>query len=168
MTASALILHRSQLFAEQVTGLLASLELSLQGHALAEPAGAVLARSTPELVVVDFADGDEIACSVVRALHDQAPGAVVLAVVTGAGASAAVELMNSGVDDYVLAPPVPADFIARSAYESAQSPPTSPPTKRTVGDRELLSYRLLLEKLVELRGIEPLTLRLPERKKGKK
>ena len=56
---------------------------------------------------------------------------------------------------------VPADFIARSAYEFAQSPPISPPTKKAVGDSELLSPRLLSEKLVELRGIEPLTLRLP-------
>ena len=62
---------------------------------------------------------------------------------------------------------VPADFIARSAYESAQSPPTSPPNELTAGDSELLSHRPLLRKLVELRGIEPLTLRLPERKKGK-
>ncbi len=31
----------------------------------------------------------------------------------------------------------------------------------------MLSPRLLLKKLVELRGIEPLTLRLPVRKKGK-
>ncbi len=63
---------------------------------------------------------------------------------------------------------VPADFIARSAYESAQSPPSSPPTTRTAGDRILLSHRPLLKKLVELRGIEPLTLRLPVRKKGDK
>jgi len=52
---------------------------------------------------------------------------------------------------------VPADFIARSAYES----PQSHPTKKAAGDRELLSHRPLLRKLVELRGIEPLTLRLP-------
>ena len=56
---------------------------------------------------------------------------------------------------------VPADFIARSAYDFARSPPISPPTKKAAGDSELLSHRLLLEKLVELRGIEPLTLRLP-------
>ena len=57
---------------------------------------------------------------------------------------------------------VPADFIARFAYESSQSHPT----KKAAGDSELLSPRPLLRKLVELRGIEPLTLRLPERKKG--
>jgi integrase len=56
---------------------------------------------------------------------------------------------------------VPADFIARSAYEFAQSPPITPPTNKTAGDRSLLSHRPLLRKLVELRGIEPLTLRLP-------
>ena len=56
---------------------------------------------------------------------------------------------------------VPADFVARSAYEFAQSPPITPPTNKTAGDRELLSHRPLLRKLVELRGIEPLTLRLP-------
>ena len=60
-----------------------------------------------------------------------------------------------------------ADFIARSAYEFAQSPPTSLPNELTAGDSNLLSHRPLLRKLVELRGIEPLTLRLPERKKGK-
>jgi hypothetical protein len=54
---------------------------------------------------------------------------------------------------------VPADFIARFAYES----PQSHLTKKAVGDQELLSHRPLLRKLVELRGIEPLTLRLPER-----
>ena len=56
---------------------------------------------------------------------------------------------------------VPADFIARSAYEFAQSPPIIPPIKKAAGDSELLSPRPLLRKLVELRGIEPLTLRLP-------
>ena len=40
---------------------------------------------------------------------------------------------------------VPADFIARSAYEFAQSPPTIPPTKKAAGDRELLSHRPLLK-----------------------
>jgi hypothetical protein len=43
-----------------------------------------------------------------------------------------------------------------------------PPRKKTAGESELLSPQLLLEKLVELRGIEALTLRLPERKKGDK
>jgi integrase len=52
---------------------------------------------------------------------------------------------------------VPADFIARFAYE----PPQSHPTKKAAGDSKLLSPRPLLRKLVELRGIEPLTLRLP-------
>jgi integrase len=56
---------------------------------------------------------------------------------------------------------VPADFIARSAYEFAQRPPSRPPTTTTAGDSSLLSHRPLLRKLVELRGIEPLTLRLP-------
>ena len=41
-------------------------------------------------------------------------------------------------------------------------------TPKAAGDSELLSPRLLLKKLVELRGIEPLTLRLPVRKKGDK
>jgi hypothetical protein len=38
--------------------------------------------------------------------------------------------------------------------------------KKAAGDSKLLSHRPLLRKLVELRGIEPSTLRLPERKKG--
>jgi integrase len=59
---------------------------------------------------------------------------------------------------------VPADFIARFAYES----PQSHPTQKTAGDSKLLSHRPLLEKLVELRGIEPLTLRLPVSRKRKK
>jgi hypothetical protein len=40
--------------------------------------------------------------------------------------------------------------------------------ERAVGGCDFLSHRPLLEKLVELRGIKPLTLRLPERKKGEK
>jgi hypothetical protein len=63
---------------------------------------------------------------------------------------------------------VPADFIARSAYEFAQSPPSSPPSELTAGGSNLLSHRPLLRKLAELRGIEPLTLRLPVSRKPKK
>ena len=63
---------------------------------------------------------------------------------------------------------VGAKLMPRSAYESAQSPPTIPPNELTAGDSSLLSHRPLLKKLVELRGIEPLTLRLPVSRKGKK
>ncbi len=59
---------------------------------------------------------------------------------------------------------VPCDFIGRMAYES----PQSPPNEEAAEDAASRSPRPLLRKLVELRGIEPLTLRLPVARKREK
>ncbi len=59
---------------------------------------------------------------------------------------------------------VPSDFIGRMAYES----PQSPPNEKAAENAASRSPRPLLRKLVELRGIEPLTLRLPVARNHKK
>ncbi len=65
---------------------------------------------------------------------------------------------------------VPADLLARlGAHES--DPSSDPSTQPRVSPERHEARQVSAaphEKMVELRGIEPLTLRLPERKKGEK
>ncbi|MEM7246440.1 MAG: sigma-54 dependent transcriptional regulator [Acidobacteriota bacterium] len=110
---TVLLLHRDATFLESVRPMTRDLPGPLLEHSLDEPLDPVLVSETPRLALLDFASGHRDAVEAISTLRERAPGCAVLAVVEPEGATKAVGLMNSGVDDYVLGPPRHRDFIAR-------------------------------------------------------
>lgn len=113
MSEIALILHRTDEFRELVCRLLVPLGLSIQAEPLRPAPARVGAGGDPGLVAVDFGNGSPILLELLRGLRQRAPACAILAIVEPSGANAAVEALGDPLDDYVLAPPVPGELLAR-------------------------------------------------------
>jgi DNA-binding NtrC family response regulator len=113
MPSAALILHRTEDFPELVQRILAPLDLSIQPSPIQAPMDRVVPGNDPDLVVVEFGSGERTTIAALESVRACAPGCAILAVTDSAGASTAVEVMGAVIDDYVLAPPVPGDLLAR-------------------------------------------------------
>jgi DNA-binding NtrC family response regulator len=111
----ALVLHRTEDFAEHVARIIHPLGLVVRSLPLRPlPAHVVdVAGPTCSLVVVDFGDGAREVVELLRTLRKHVPAGAVVAVADPGGASPAVEAMADAVDDYVLAPPLPGELLAR-------------------------------------------------------
>jgi DNA-binding NtrC family response regulator len=122
MSASALLLFRSDEFRELVVRIVQPLGLHLREQPL-RPLPDVLGQPPLDLVIVEFGEGGETLVERLRDLHGRIPGCAVVVVADASGVSEAVAAMADAVDDYVLAPPVPGEFLARC--------------RRALGSREL-------------------------------
>ena len=112
MSVSTLLLHRSEEFLDLVRRILQPLSSTIQVQSL-RPLPRTLGDATADLVVVEFGDGPRELVDLLRELRRRDPGCAVLAVAEPGGAAAAVEALADSVDDYVLAPPVPGELLAR-------------------------------------------------------
>jgi DNA-binding NtrC family response regulator len=113
MSDSILLLQSSEAFREGLEPLLRPLELSVVAEPLSASLDGTLASADPGLIVLDFGDGDAPLPQVIHHLRETRPDCPVLAVASAAGVNRAVELMDSGIDDYLIGPPVAGDLLAR-------------------------------------------------------
>ncbi len=112
MSRSALVAHRTPEFAELARRLLDPLEIAVSDVPL-KPLPRALHEAAPDLVVVDFGEGGPDLLTLLEELRQRLPACAVVAVADASGAAEAVEALATCVDDYVLAPPEPGDFLAR-------------------------------------------------------
>lgn len=113
MSGSILLLQLDDSFRESLEPLLRPLGLQVESGPLSASLEGALIQELPDLVVLEFGDGEPPVPQVVHRLRETLPDCPVLAVATEAGANRAVELMGAGLDDYVLWPPQPGDVLAR-------------------------------------------------------
>ena len=112
MSSHALIAYSTEPIRDQVRQLLAPLGLAVAETPI-RPLPRSLGDGPLDLVLVEFGDGSHGLLELLRDLRRRLPACAVMAITDASGASEAVEALTDCVDDYVLAPPEPGDFLAR-------------------------------------------------------
>ena len=108
-----LLLHHDDDFAARLRPLLTPLAGRVDVRPAAEAIQGALGAESPDLIVLQVREDAPALRQVVHRLRETLPDCPLIAIARPEAATRAVELMGSGVDDYVLDPPVPADLIAR-------------------------------------------------------